>query len=50
MEPEEPVEQGKKNESLSWLQKCQVSISPVAELMALANDDKLVLLGRMYYF
>lgn len=44
------AEEENTNESHSWLQDCHLSVSPVAELMALANKDKLVLLGRMYFF
>ena len=37
-------------ESLSWMQDCHISLSPAGELMALANDDRLVLLSRMLFW
>ena len=43
---EEETESPEENNSLSWLQECHVSLSPACELMALANDDRLVLLAR----
>ena len=32
-----------------WLQETIVSVSPAADLIALANENKLVLLARMYW-
>ena len=48
-EKEETMEvTGQDTHALSWLQECQVSLSPAADLMAIACDDKLVLLERKY--
>ena len=35
-----------KEASLAWLQECQVSVSPTGELIAIANDQRLVLMAR----
>ena len=36
------------SQSLAWIQECQISLSPAADLMAIACDDRLVLLARTY--
>lgn len=38
----------KDDKLLSWLQECQVSLSPAADLMAVARDDRLVLLSQKW--
>jgi hypothetical protein len=44
-EEEEQMEDEEDDVQHSWLQDSFVSLSPAAELMAIARDDKLVLLG-----
>lgn len=45
MEVEEEDSSESNIETLSWLQECHISLSPAAELMAIARDTKLVLLS-----
>lgn len=36
------------NQALKWLQTCILSISPAADLLAIANKDRLVLMARKH--
>ena len=36
------------SEAFPWLQRCILSISPTLEIMALAQDDRMVILNREY--
>lgn len=36
------------NQALKWLQTCSLSVSPAADLLAIANEDRLVLMARQY--
>ena len=38
-----------KEASFSWLQECEVSVSPTGELIAVAKGERLVLMARKYY-
>jgi len=38
------------NQSLKWLQSCSLSISPAADLLAIAKNDRLVLMTRKQCF
>ena len=38
------------NACQKWLQDCVYSISPAADLIALANQNRMVLMSRMYLF
>ena len=40
------TEDAPKEAGCSWLQECQVSVSPTGELIGIANESKLVLLAR----
>ena len=48
-EEEKAVENNKTNHNKSWLQECAFSISPTGDFLAIANEDRIVILQRKYY-
>ena len=50
MEGTEDQSEAADDSGYRWLQDAIVSVSPAADLIALANDNRMVLLSRMYLF
>lgn len=44
--PDDESEVDTNNESNKWLQDCNISISPAGDIIAMAKEDRLVLLAR----